>query len=447
MNLVWLKSPSLSLPQSRVAVKRDFNVKALINVGSGYIDLVSGRPCTLTGAVQRTVGPSGRRFNAAVSSVYAESPTGLANGAPVTLVAASTSTSGSSSAAISDTHGSWASPKIDCTSGVLTATCKVSGGTNLSITGPTVTVGKTYAVALHWRPGVGLRASFNGGDVQSASHSATTLYVTPATLWMGGNTGSNVYLLAAIAGELSDADLRALSNNPWSLFDAEDHPLWWPTAAGAGVEASGSLQSISLAAPDGSATGAATASAALPTASLSSPTGAATGSATTGGSLALLSLSAPDGSAAGAAMASANLPTSALSAPTGTAVGACVASGDISWLSITPPTGTAFSGTGTVADGSLSQVTLSAPTGVAAGSASASGMLQSLYLTQPAASASGRASCAAALPALSVTPCTGSASSSSAAPASRASGAVFCRVETPRAVVRIASTSCVVRVP
>ena len=286
MNLVWLKSPSLSLPQSRVSVKRDFSVRALINIGSGYIDLVSGRPCTLTGAVQRTVGPSGRRFHAAVSGIYAESPTGLANGVPLTLVAVSTSTSGSSVAGISDTRGSWSSPKIDCTAGVLTATCKVAGGTNLSITGPTVTVGKTYAVALHWRPGVGLKASFNGGEVQLASHSATTLHVTPATLWMGGGTGSNVYMVAAIAGELSDANLRDLSNNPWSLLDAEDPPLWWPAAAGAGVEASGSLQSISLAAPDGSATGAATASAALPTASLSAPTGAATGSATTGGSLA-----------------------------------------------------------------------------------------------------------------------------------------------------------------
>lgn len=445
MNLVWLKSPSLSLPQSRVAVKRDFNVRALINVGSGYIDLVSGRPCTLTGAVQRTVGPSGRRFHAAVSSAYVESPTGLANGAPVTLVAASTSTSVSSVATISDTRGSWASPKIDCSSGVLTATCKVSGGTNLSITGPTVTVGKTYAVALHWRPGVGLKASFLGGEVQLASHSATTLYVTPATLWMGGGTGSTVYMVAALAGELSDTDLRALSNNPWSLLDAEDHPLWWPAAAGAGVEASGSLQSISLAAPDGSATGAATASAALPAASLSAPTGAATGSATTGGSLAPLSLTETVGSATGSATASVSLPAVALSAQTGSAVGACTASGAISWLSIAPPAGTAFSGAGTVADGSLSQITLSSLTGGAAGSASASGMLQPIALSSPEVSASGRASCFGALPTISITPCGGSASTT--APASRASGSVFCRVGTPRAVVRVASTNCVVRMP
>lgn len=385
MNLVWLKSPSLYLPQSRVAVKRDFNVRALINVGSGYIDLVSGHPCTLTGAVQRTIGPSGRRFHAAVSSVYAESPTGMANGAPVTLVAVSTTTSGSSVAAISDTRGSWSSPKIDCTSGVLTATCKVSGGTNLSITGPTVTVGKTYAVALHWRPGVGLKASFLGGEVQLASHSATTLHVTPATLWMGGGTGSTVYMVAALAGELSDTDLRALSNNPWSLLDAEDHPLWWPAAAGAGVEASGSLQSISLAAPDGSATGAATASAALPTASLSAPTGAATGSATTGGSLAPLSLTAPAGSAAGAATASASLPTVALSAPTGTATGgttgAATAEGQPAPLSLTAPAGSATGAAS--ASASLPPVALFAPAGTAIGAGVASGALSPIYLSAP----------------------------------------------------------------
>lgn len=231
-----------------------------------------------------------------------------------------------------------------------------------------------------------------------------------------------------------------------SIFLKESRAIFLPSAGGGGaVSAEGILPSLSLSAATGSATGAATASADLPTASLSSPTGEATGSATTGGSLAPLSLTETVGSATGSATASVSLPAIALSAQTGSAVGACTASGAISWLSIAPPAGTAFSGAGTVADGSLSQITLSAPTGGASGSASASGMLQPLALSTLAASASGKASCAAALPVLSLTPCSGSASS--AAPASRASGFVFCRVETPRAVVRIASTSCVVRMP
>lgn len=248
MSLIRLPSPSLGLPQSRLFVRRDYNVRALINVGSGFLDLVSGRQCTLTGAVQRTVGPAGRRFHAASSSIYAESPTGIANGTPLTLLVVSTSTSGSSVAAISDARASWSCPKIDSTSGVITAYCKVSGGTQLSITGPTVTVGKTYVAAAHWRPGVGLKASFDGGAVQSSSHSATTLHVAPSTLWMGGGTGSNVYLLAAITGELTDDQLRALSANPWSLLDAEDSLLWWPSTAGGSVSASGG------AVADGSAT-------------------------------------------------------------------------------------------------------------------------------------------------------------------------------------------------
>lgn len=248
MSLIRLPSPSLGLPQSRLFVRRDYNVRALINVGSGFLDLVSGRPCTLTGAVQRTVGPAGRRFHAASSSIYAESPTGIANGTPLTLLVVSTSTSGSSVAAISDARASWSCPKIDSTSGVITAYCKVSGGTQLSITGPTVTVGKSYVAAAHWRPGVGLKASFDGGAVQSSSHSATTLHVAPSTLWMGGGTGSNVYLLAAITGELTDDQLRALSDNPWSLLDAEDSLLWWPSTAGGSVSASGG------AVADGSAT-------------------------------------------------------------------------------------------------------------------------------------------------------------------------------------------------
>lgn len=240
MNLLRLPSPSLGLPQSRLFVRRDFSIRALINVGSGYIDLVSGRPCTLTGAVQRTVGPSGRRFYAASASIYAESPTGLSNGQPVTLVVVSTSTSGSSVACISDARASWSAPKIESSSGVITATCKVAGGTTLSLTGPTVTAGKTFAAAAHWRSGIGLKASFNGGEAQLASHSATTLHVTPSTLWMGGGTGSNVYMIAAISGDLTDDQLRALSANPLALLEAEDHLLWWPSAAAGGnISASG----------------------------------------------------------------------------------------------------------------------------------------------------------------------------------------------------------------
>ena len=235
------------------------------------------------------------------------------------------------------------------------------------------------------------------------------------------------------------------TRNPWVLFEPRKIFVGYSLAAGGGVSADGSLSSLSLSATTGSATGASTASGALSSLSLTALSGAATGAATSSGSLGALSLSSLTGWATGASAATSALQPVVLTAPEGSASGAGIASGALSELSITPATGTAFSGAGTVADGSLSQITLSSLTGGAAGSASASGMLQPIALSSPEVSASGRASCFGALPTISITPCGGSASTT--APASRASGSVFCRVGTPRAVVRVASTNCVVRMP
>jgi len=288
----------------------------------------------------------------------------------------------------------------------------------------------------------GVRGQNNGSSGITASTQAG--YTLGKRI--GGTSFGGQLLLAAVWNRFLTVEEKLLfTRNPWAMFKPRRIWIDYPIAAGGSVSAEGSLPSISLSAATGSATGAATASAALPAASLSAPTGAATGSANTGGSLAPLSLSAPAGSAAGAATASASLPTSALSAPTGTAVGACVASGAISGLSIAPPTGTAFSGAGTVANGVLSQISLSAPTGGATGNAAATGALQGISLFASLSSASGAASCSGALPTISITPCSGSAST--AVPASRASGSVFCRIDTPRAVVRIATSQCTVRVP
>lgn len=240
MGLIRIPLPSLLLPQRRVTVRSEFNVKALINVGSGLMDLVSGKACTLTGAFQRTVGPSGWRLSTPAGGVSATSPTGLTSSQPITIVVMSTSTSGSSTNALSDSAGGWGVPKIECLSGVLTAMCRVSGGTNLSITGPTVPVGKTYTAALHWRSGIGLKVSFNGGDVQSAANSATALYATPAVLSIGSGSSNTVYFGAAILGTLSDDEIRVLSANPQALLADDDYWLWWPSAAaGSDVSASG----------------------------------------------------------------------------------------------------------------------------------------------------------------------------------------------------------------
>ncbi|QLH50246.1 MAG: hypothetical protein HWD57_10985 [Candidatus Accumulibacter cognatus] len=250
MSLISLSQAStLGLPQNRSFSRGRQRVKALINVGYGFADLVSGRLCTLTGAVQRTVGPAGRRFYAASAGIYASHASGLVNGSPVTLVVVSTSTSGNHTALLSDAAGSWSCPRVEATSGVVSAVCKVSGGTNLTITGPTVTVGKTFCAVVHWAPGAGLKASFNGTEVQSASNSATSLYVSPSNLVMGGGTGSNVYLMAALSGALSDAEILDLSATPWKLLQTDSRKIWLPSSeSGSTLSASGGAQT------DGSAT-------------------------------------------------------------------------------------------------------------------------------------------------------------------------------------------------
>ena len=250
MSLISLSPASiLGLPQNRSFSRGRPRVKSLINVGYGFADLVSGRLCTLTGAVQRTVGPAGRRFYAASAGIYASHASGLVNGSPVTLVVVSTSTSGTHTALLSDAAGSWSCPRVEVTSGVVSAVCKVSGGTYLTLTGPTVSVGKTFCAVVHWAPGIGLKASFNGTEVQSASNSATSLYVSPSTLVMGGGTGSNVYLMAAISGALSDAEILDLSANPWKLLQTDSRKIWWPSSeSGSTLSASGGAQT------DGSAT-------------------------------------------------------------------------------------------------------------------------------------------------------------------------------------------------
>lgn len=250
MSLISLSQAStLGLPQNRSFSRGRQRVKALINVGYGFADLVSGRLCTLTGAVQRTVGPAGRRFYAASAGIYASHASGLVNGSPVTLVVVSTSTSNTHKTLLSDAAGSWSCPRVEFTSGVVSAVCKVSGGTSLTLTGPTVTAGKTFCAVVHWAPGIGLKASFNGTEVQSASNSATSLYVSPSTLVMGGGTGSNVYLMAAISGALSDAEILDLSANPWKLLQTDSRKIWWPSSeSGSTLSASGGAQT------DGSAT-------------------------------------------------------------------------------------------------------------------------------------------------------------------------------------------------
>ena len=151
------------------------------------------------------------------------------------------------------------------------------------------------------------------------------------------------------------------------------------TVAGVNATATGALDSSSLAAPTGSATGAANAAAtgSFASVSLIAPTGGASGSvvvdASATGTLSAASLVAPTGSASAgiviSATATGQIIGIRLDAPTGSASGTgnATADGEIAALMLSAPTG---AGTGTqVADatatGLFAPITLAAPTGQA----------------------------------------------------------------------------------
>ena len=424
---------------------------SLVSAGSGLRDLASGRigtPTALSGGLTN-FGKSWS-FDGSTTLIDMNGlPPGLADlSGTYSMAAIGVANSGSASRTI---------VQLRDASSRNTHICYIPNYANVGMESAAAASGRAVAVA-NGRPYILVGSASNGAptdvyvngipgtDPGSAGITASTQTGYTLGKRIGSSSILGQVLLAAVWNRaLSFEEKMLFTRNPWALFEPKRIWLDYPLAAGGGVSADGSVPSISLSAATGSATGASTASGDFSLLAIVSPSGAATGAATTDAGLSEISLSPPSGTATGSSAAVAALYPVVLTPTEGTASGSCVASGGLSELSITAATGTAFSGAGTVADGLLSQITLSATTGGASGSASASGMLQPIALSPLAASASGKASCAAALTVLSLTPCSGSASS--AAPASRASGFVFCRVETPRAVVRIASTSCVVRVP
>ncbi len=301
-----------------------------------------------------------------------------------------------------------------------------SSSVEVSVAGPAPSVGKQYVSVL--TAGDYLRLYHDGAMVGETALSGGGARTTADSklIDIGRYTNINVYLAAEFTKELPQAYAFSLAKDPWQILVPpvrEKIFVFGSQVESGGVSASGSLPTVSISAPDGSATGAATASGAVQAMSLSPATGTASGNAAATGSLSALSLTAPEGEA----------------------TGACNTSGGVSAVSLSAPTGTAFSGAGTVADGALSSISLTAPSGFATGMAAAAGSLQGLSLSAPSGIASGAASCSGSLPAISITACSGTASAGM--PASRASGApVFCRVKSPSAVVRVFSERHVVRV-
>ena len=324
-----------------------------------------------------------------------------------------------------------------------------SSSVEVSVAGPAPSVGKQYVSVL--TAGDYLRLYHDGAMVGETALSGGGARTTADSklIDIGRYTDINVYLAAEFTKELPQAYAFSLAKDPWQILVPpvrEKIFVFGSQVESGGVSASGSLPTVSISAPDGSATGAATASGDIQALSLSPETGTASGNASAAGSLQALSLTTPEGSATGASAASAGIQALSISAPSGDATGSCSTSGEVPAVSLSAPTGTASSGAGTVADGALAAVGLTVPSGSATGMASAAGGIIGLSLSAPAGNASGAASCSGAFHAVSITACNGTATGTS--PASRASAApVFCRIVRPVTTVRLASNSHVVRVP
>ena len=219
---------------------------------------------------------------------------------------------------------------------------------------------------------------------------------------MGDDAGSTIYqhndplyMVAVWPWQLSIAEAKLVSANPWQIFAPRETRLFVPIGGGGAVNA--------------------TASGAFPSVSLSANTAGASGSASASGSLAAITLSAPTAtaSAGGSATASGSFAALSISPATATAAAGATASGALAVVSISAPTATASGTTagGAVATGAPAQITINPATASAIGSAVASGAFAALSITPPTATATsaGDAHAIAAFAALSINPTTGAA--------------------------------------
>lgn len=226
------------LPQSLEDVNPRYDVRACINMGSGFLDLVRKVPYTSNVNVTRVKDTWGYRSSFG-ANVYNSVPSGVVNGAPISFLVVGQIAHGAyeGQQGISTSGGYYGAPRLFALGNVLEAKATVAGLTHVTITGPTLAVGENYAAIVRWRPGIGLSASFNGSAIQSSSNSQTSLYVSPNSLFYGGNAYNRIYLVASF-GDVSDADMQALSANPSLLFRPSSSPVWFPSSTAAALAGS-----------------------------------------------------------------------------------------------------------------------------------------------------------------------------------------------------------------
>lgn len=195
--------------------------------------------------------------------------------------------------------------------------------------------------------------------------------------------------------QLTESEIRSISQNPWQIFQPIPRRIFVPVAAATGDgTGTGSLYAVTLSFPTGTATGTGasngTGTGALAASSLSSPSATATGSALATGSLPAVSTTAPSATATGSALATGALTTVTLTTITASATGSALATGSLDAIDLSTVAGTA---TGTTAGnaegvGSVATIALSAPAASAVGSALATGSFAHISLSAVSGTAS-----------------------------------------------------------
>lgn len=233
-----------------------------------------------------------------------------------------------------------------------------SGTTRLSVAGLTFSNNDVFVFTTGsrgmeiWQNGV-LRAS-------NASNPTRSTGRVPWGIGSNGNAGvvarnTCVKLMAYAPKQITTAEIKSISNNPWQIFKPIPRRIFVPVAATGDATGSGSLSAISLSALTGTATGTAnaTASGSLSNVSLAAPSGSASVSVTASGSVSTITLGTVEGTAtgteAGNAVGTGSIQPITISAPDAIAIASSVATGGIQSIGLTAPTGTAAGQLATVA--------------------------------------------------------------------------------------------------
>lgn len=232
-----------------------------------------------------------------------------------------------------------------------------------------------------------------------------------------GPGGADVAHAIAFKRPLSTDEWRSMYNDPYQLYKPSVGRIYFiGSAAGADGTASGSVSTVTLSAPTGSASSTADASASgsITAVTLSTPTGTSSGAATVSGSVATVQLGNVSGSASAGTggNASGSISQVNTNAPTGASSGWATVSSSLTTATLSSPSGTATGGTGASASGNIATVVLSSISGSVSGYATTSGSIATCILAAPTGNASSGSSAtgSGSIAQVNLTAATGSAS-------------------------------------